>query len=170
MHAASELDVALAKGGSEGELAGAESADFVGFLLKPEHRPHFALAIERLRHGDDFETAVASSYGTALATLERHWRAERTRWTTLTTVSAAIGVPAVLLMGVAVSRAVRRRRRRHFAGLLEPKKVERTSSAVEDVGRVHIVLNRRDERVDPPVIAEPEIPKVEHEGEWHTLH
>jgi len=71
MHASSELDGALAKGGSEGDLAASEAADFVGFLLKPERRPHFALAIERLRREDDFEMAVASSYGTALASLER---------------------------------------------------------------------------------------------------
>ncbi len=170
MHSASDLDAALVKGGSEAELASAESADFVGFLLTPERRPQFALAVERLRRGDDFDTAVASSYGTALSTLERRWRADRTRLTTLTTVSAAIGVPAVIFIGFAALRFLRRRRQRAIAGLLESKKVERTSTAPDDSGRVHIVLSRRDERNEIPVIAEPEIPKVEHEGEWHTLH
>jgi hypothetical protein len=33
------------------------------------------------------------------------------------------------------------------------------------------VLSRREEPVETPMITpEAEIPKVEHEGEWHTLH
>jgi hypothetical protein len=39
-----------------------------------------------------------------------------------------------------------------------------------DRGRVHIVFSRREERVEPAIVPEAEIPKVEHEGEWHTLH
>jgi hypothetical protein len=169
MHATAELDAVLEKGGPEAELGAAEASDFIGFLLKPERRARFATAIERVRQGDALDAALASSYGSGLATLERHWRAERTRWTTLMTVSLAIGVPALVLVGWASLRAVRRRRRQLLADAREGKAKERAGEAAERT-RVHIVLSRRDERVEPPVIAEPEIPKVEHEGEWHTLH
>ena len=89
--------------------------------------------------------------------------------TTLTTVSAAIGFPAFFLMSWGIVRALRRHRRR--GGPVQPagKKAQRAAAASERA-RVHIILSRRDERLDPPMIAESEIPKVEHEGEWHTLH
>jgi hypothetical protein len=167
MQAVSEFDAVLEKGGSNGSLAVAQATDFVGFLMKAEKRVRFAAAIERIRQGDSLESALISTYGNGLSTLERHWRAERTRWTTLITVSMAIGAPALCFVGWSILRAVRRRRlgARHVEG----KKAQRPGTASERA-RVHIVLSRRDDRLEAPVIAEPEIPKVEHEGEWHTLH
>jgi hypothetical protein len=169
LHATSDLDAALAEGGTEAALAAAEAADFASFLLKPEKRARFSVAVERLRQGDELESALASAYGSGLPLLARHWTAERTRMTTLTTVSAAIGFPAFFLMSWGIVRALRRHRRR--GGPVQPagKKAQRAAAASERA-RVHIILSRRDERIDPPMIAESEIPKVEHEGEWHTLH
>jgi hypothetical protein len=83
-------------------------------------------------------------------------------------VSSAIGLPGLFVVAWSIVRAVRRHRRRQLSPDA-PKKAQRRAAAA-DRARVHIVLSRRDERVEPPVIAESEIPKVEHEGEWHTLH
>jgi hypothetical protein len=165
-----ELDAALEKGGSEGELAGAEAADFVAFLLRPEKRAHFAVAVERLAQGDGLEGALASAYrGSGISVLEKRWLEDRKRWTTLVTLSLTIGLPAIFVAAWAALRALRRHRRRLAGIQLEGRKAER-AGASSDKERVHIVLSRRDERLEPPVISEAEIPKVEHEGEWHTLH
>jgi hypothetical protein len=165
-----QLDSMLDKGGAEAELAGAEAADFIGFLLRPEKRTLFAVAVERIRQGEALESAVASAYrGSDMSVLETHWLEDRKRSTTLVTLSLTIGVPAALVAAWFGVRALRRHRRRLAAGLLEGKRAER-GGASADKARVHIVLSRRDERLEPPVISEAEIPKVEHEGEWHTLH
>jgi hypothetical protein len=169
MHGTAELDAVLEKGGAEAELGSAEAADFIGFLLKPEKRARFATAIERIRQGDATDAALAASYGHGLGTLERYWRGERTRWTTLMTVSFAIGLPALFAAGWAALRALRKNRRRLVARVREGTAKDDVA-ATSDRTRVHIVLSRRDERTEPPIVAEPEIPKVEHEGEWHTLH
>jgi hypothetical protein len=166
----SELDAMLEKGGSEAELATAEAADFIGFLLRPEKRTLFAVAIERIRQGEALEGAIASAYrGTDISVFERRWLEDRKRWTTLVTLSLTIGLPATLAAAWVGLRALRRRRRRVAAGQLDERRADR-AGAPPDKGRVHIVLSRRDDRLEPPVIAEAEIPKVEHEGEWHTLH
>jgi hypothetical protein len=170
MLSTSELDSVLEKTGPEAELAGAEAADFVGFLLRPEKRAHFAVAVERLHQGDGLEAALASAYrGSGISVLEGRWLEERRRWTRLVTLSLIVGVPAAFLAAWVASRAMRRHRRRIVQAQLEGRKAQRAGGAA-DKGRVHIVLSRRDERIEPPVIAEAEIPKVEHEGEWHTLH
>jgi hypothetical protein len=166
----SELDALLQKGGSEAELAGAEAADFVGFLLQPEKRAHFTVAVDRLHQGDGVESAIASAYrGSGISVLEKRWLEDRKSWSTRVTLSLALGLPAIFAGAWVAVRALRRHRRRAAAGQLEGKKAQRAGAPAEK-GRVHIVLSRRDERIEPPVISEAEIPKVEHEGEWHTLH
>jgi hypothetical protein len=160
-----ELDDALTHGTTDAELATAEAADFVGFLLRPEKRAQFAAAIERVRQGDSFETAIASAYhGSDTGALESRWLADRRRWTTLTTVAFTLGAPLLFAVGWFGLRAIRRYRGRAAA----PKKSKR--AAAPEKARVHIVLSRRDDRPETPIISEAEIPKVEHEGEWHTLH
>jgi hypothetical protein len=168
MHSVAELDGALGRGGVDASLASAEAADFVAFLLKPERRAEFAGTIERLRQGSDVEGAFASAYGAGLSTLERHWRTDRTRWSTLITVSLAIGVPALGFFVWSAVRSMRRRKMQNVGRVRAKKSAFRGPDA--ERGRVHIVLSRRDDRLEPPVISEAEVPRVEHEGEWHTLH
>ncbi|HKQ70292.1 MAG TPA: hypothetical protein VJT73_13175, partial [Polyangiaceae bacterium] len=81
-HAVSELDQALERGGADAALASAEAGDFVESLLKPERHAKFAATIERIRQGDEFESAVASGYGSPLPVLEREWRKAVSRRTT----------------------------------------------------------------------------------------
>ena len=169
MHDTAELDRAFEKGGAAKELAAAEAADLLGFLLKPEKTAKFAAAIERLRQGDDLGSALGAGYGTDLAALEREWRSGVGRRATLFTIFGGVGLPAVALLGYAIARATRRRR---LNALNKPKtRKQGRGRAALDAPRVHIVLSRREERIDPALLApEAEVPKVEHEGEWHTLH
>jgi hypothetical protein len=167
-HTTVELDAILdPRGGPEGlEIALAESSDFVGYLQKPERRAEFAALVAGVRNGEATESALRTGYGSNVSLLERKWGSDLGRRATLATIYVCVGFPAILLLGVAIGRALRRRRARlgrRWFGKARP-------AISSERPRVHIVFSRRDERIDPPLLPEAEIPKVEHEGEWHTLH
>jgi hypothetical protein len=166
-HSIAELEHALQKGGAQKELAAAEATDFLAFLLKPEKTAKFAAAIERLRRGDEVGSALGAGYGTEIEVLEREWRSELGRRATVTTILAAVGIPALALLVFGFVRVTRQRRA--ISAKTKGRKALRGKGG-SDTPRVHIVLSRREDRVEPPILPEPEIPKVEHEGEWHTLH
>jgi hypothetical protein len=167
-HTTAELDRALEKGGALKALATAEATDFLTFLLQPEKTAKFASAVERLRQGDEVGSALGAGYTSDIAMLERDWRNELGRRATLTSILGGVGVPALALLSFVLVRAARRRR----AAALRAKGQKRARGKPSLEGpRVHIVLSRREERVETPMLApEAEIPKVEHEGQWHTLH
>jgi hypothetical protein len=167
-HTTLELDRAFEKGGAHKALAAAEATDFLAFLLKPEKTAKFAGAIERLRQGDEVRSALGAGYASDITALEREWRSELGRRATLTAILGGVGFPALALVAVVFVRAARRRR---IAALRLKGQKRLRGKALPDAPRVHIVLSRREERVEPAMLApEPEVPKVEHEGEWHTLH
>jgi hypothetical protein len=167
-HSTLELDRAFEKGDAQKEMAAAEATDFLTFLLKPEKTAKFAAAIERMRQGDDVASALGAGYASDISVLEREWRSQLGRRATLTTILGGVGLPAIALLGFALARAARRRR---AAALRSKARKPSRAKAALDAPRVHIVLSRREERVEPPLMTpEAEIPKVEHEGQWHTLH
>ena len=167
-HSTAELEHALEKGGAQKELAAAEATDFLAFLLKAEKTAKFAAAVERLRQGDEVGSALGAGYGSDIDVLEREWRSELSRRATVTTILVGVGIPVLGLLGYVLARAARHR---HATAKAKGRKAMRGKASASDTPRVHIVLSRREERVEPAMIApEPEIPKVEHEGEWHTLH
>jgi hypothetical protein len=168
LHSTAELDRAFEKGATQKALAHAEATDFFIFLLnRGEKTARFAAAIERLRQGDEPGSALGAGYGSDIAVLERQWRSDVSRKATLTTIVVGVGVPALGLLGYGLIRATRRRR---SMAIRTKGRKERRRGAI-DTQRVHIVLSRREDRAEPPVLApEAEVPKVEHEGEWHTLH
>jgi hypothetical protein len=167
-HSTAELDRAFEKGDAQKELAQAEATDFLSFLLKPEKTAKFATAIERLRQGDDVASALGAGYASDISALEREWRSQLGRQATLVTILGGVGLPGLGLLVFALVRAARRRRM--AAQRTKTRKSLRAKVAL-DAPRVHIVLSRREERVEPQMLApEPEVPKVEHEGQWHTLH
>jgi len=167
-HSTAELDRAFEKGDAQKELAQAEATGFLSFLLKPEKTAKFAAAIERLRQGDDVASALGAGYASDISVLERDWRSQLGRQATLTTILGGVGLPAFGLLAFGLIRAARRRR---AAALLTKARKPSRAKVALDAPRVHIVLSRREERVEPPLLApEAEVPKVEHEGQWHTLH
>jgi hypothetical protein len=167
-YAASELDHALESGGSDAALAVAQAADLVAFLLRPEMHSQFGGTVEHLRQGENLESALSSAYGLGLGPIEHQWRTELGRRTTVSSILLGVGFPAACLVAYVAIRALRRRRA--LAGPKRALKKEAHPRAPAERARVHIVFSRRDERVEPPALPESEIPKVEHEGEWHTLH
>jgi hypothetical protein len=167
-HTTAELDRALEKPGAPKALAIAEATDFFAYLLKGEKTAKFAAAVERLRQGDDVASALGAGYGADIGALEREWRSELGRRTTLAAIVVAVAVPVLGVVGYALLRARKRR------ALTVRTKGRKARGKAAEEPRVHIVLSRREERaprIEPEVIAsEADVPKVEHEGEWHTLH
>ena len=80
---------------------------------------------------------------------------------------ARVGLPALGWLGFVLVRTARRRR----LTAARAKRRNLARGAAPESARVHLVLGRREERLEPPMITpEAEVPKVEHEGQWHTLH
>jgi hypothetical protein len=184
----SQLERSFPLDESEASIAYAEAADVVRFLIKREERHRFRGLISRLRDGETMDSALLNSYGEETATLESEWREEvakrYTFWPVLFSGSL-IWVGTLGLFGLGW-----RKKRRKAQATLERWEHE---EAAEDEARrrlalradpaapaprVHIVLARTqtDEApasIPPPALQrlpEIEVPKVEHDGQWHTLH
>jgi hypothetical protein len=160
------LDDLMARGGSDGALAIAEGADFVGFLLRPEMRPRFAACADQIGKGEMFASAVAGAYGKTLPELEKVWRTDLRERCVVRGAAFLAAVPTAVLVGIVALRSIKRRKVRREAD----KKTAESAAAASERQRVHIVFSRREESAEPPIVVEPEVPRVEHEGEWHTLH
>jgi hypothetical protein len=144
----------------------------VRYLVRHRERFRFQGLVERMRAGQEFATALRDAYGVELSELEQEWRedvAKRyTFWPVLLSGSAVwfatIGLFAL---------GYRKRRRRAKATLARWAVEEAREDAVRQAPteeRVHIVLARGSQPLSIPPPHETEVPKVQHEGQWHTLH
>lgn len=173
------LDQSFPRDASAAELAYAEAADVVRYLLRKEDSERFPQLIERLREGQTFASALKDAYGIELSSLEFEWREDVARrysfWPVFFSGSLIwVGVLVLFVVGY------HKRRRRSKETLAQWAKEEaamelkRARAAIPET-RVHIVLPIRDgDPSDLPRIDAPkkdiEVPRVEHEGQWHTLH
>jgi Peptidase MA superfamily len=174
---------------SEASIAYAQAADVVRFLVKREERHRFRGLVSRLRDGETMDSALLNSYGEETSTLESEWRDEVSRRYTFYPVlfsGSLIWAGTLGLFGLGWHRKKRKAR----ATLLRWA----TEEAAEDevrrrlplradpslpAPRVHIVLARGAAHDVAPTAMPPlalqrlpeiEVPKVEHDGQWHTLH
>jgi hypothetical protein len=175
---------------SEASIAYAEAADVVRFLVKREERHRFRGLISRLRDGESMDAALLNSYGEETATLESEWRDEVAKRYTFYPVLFSGSLIWAGTLGL-FALGWRKKRKKAKATLARWA----TEEAAEDelrrraplradpaapAPRVHIVLTRAQQAADdaPPTIPpaalqripEIEVPKVEHDGQWHTLH
>jgi len=166
---------------TQAQVAYAEAADVVRFLVRREDVHRFRALIERQRAGETFESAVSGAYGIELNRLELEWRDDVSRRYTFWPVLLSGTGFWVIALGVFVW-GWRRRKRRDKLTLQRWAREEaaedlqraRIAAAVrQEAARVHIVLARSAEPPQapvPPPLAEVEVPRVEHDGQWHTLH
>ncbi|HEY0462563.1 MAG TPA: hypothetical protein VGC79_00060, partial [Polyangiaceae bacterium] len=126
-----------------------------------------------------FDQAVLDAYAVDLATLELEWRDDASRRYTLVPILLSGTFFWVIALGVALW-AWRRRKRRDKLTLQRWAREE----AVEDLQRARLALRTEAARVHIvlakgagiPVAqlaasaSEVEVPVVEHDGSWHTLH
>ena len=166
------------------DLAYAQAADVVRFLLRQEDRERFPALIERVRSGQSFSTALRDAYGMDLTTLEHEWREDvAKRYSFLPVFFSG----SLVWMGVLVLFALGfRRRQQQSKKTLEQWALEeayadlkaKSSDAVSAIPRMRIVLPGHDapapeSRDLPPLRPRPpdaDVPRVQHDGRWHTLH
>ncbi len=158
-------------------LAYAQSADVVRYLLRQEDQERFQLLIKRVRRGQAFDSAMYDAYGIDTQGLEYNWREDvqgrYSIWPMLFS-GTAIWVFAIALATV----AWRRKRKRQTQTLARWAKEEATQDAREAAVAAKasvapwMVVRPEDGVVDkaPGAQRDSVVPKVEHEGDWHTLH
>jgi hypothetical protein len=180
----SQLDRGFPADAMSAEVAYAEAADVVRFLLRQEDRERFPALIARLRNGEPFASALSDAYGVDLWTLEHEWHedvAKRYSFLPVFFSGSLIWIGVLVLFALAW-----RRRRRQSKETLERWAREeafaemrraRTNATLAPAPRVHIVLPNNEPTPAPPEVpllppaaVDVDVPKVEHEGNWHTLH
>jgi len=163
---------------TQAQIAYAEAVDVVRFLVRREDAHRFHALIQRLRAGEAFDKAVLAAYGVELATLELEWRDDVSRRYTFWPILLSGTGFWVVALGV-FTWAWRRRRRRDRLTLQQWAREEAAEDAERarlaarhEAARVHIVLARSAEAgpAEQPAPFEVEVPRVEHDGQWHTLH
>lgn len=170
-------------------VAYAQAADIVRYLVRADEAHRFRSLVERVRTGESFERALSDAYSTDLASFEHEWREDVARRYTFWPIFLSGTTIWVLALGLVVLGWKRRKKR-------DQKTLARwaVEEAAEDARRaalqrelmarpVHIVLAHRDFVPGAPPAGgseeggeqrprakPPEVPKVEHDGHWHTLH
>lgn len=166
----SDLDRGFPADHAEVNVAYAESVDFLKFLQARSDRLRFASTIRRVREGQTFDRALADAYGSDLRKLEFQWRSEVERRYSIIPVLAGGGILWVGVIG-ALGWGYAKKRRRARAILAKWAEEE----AIEDAllaERAREAAELSDSEVDLGRIgAHVRAPaKVEHDGNWHTLH
>jgi hypothetical protein len=166
-----DLDRGFRADSGQVNLAYAESADVVRFLMRDDDRARFGSLVQRVRAGADFDRALDDAYGTDLRKVEYEWRED---------VSHRFGLLPLLTGGGAIwtfitvlaAAAWVKRRRRSKEKLEEWAREEAEADAAAFEARERIAVEKAipgdDDEIPPH--ARPGIPVVEHEGRWHTLH
>jgi len=149
-------------------IAGAEAAELVRFLSEPPQHRRFGALIEQLREGKPFEAALTATYDGDLDHVERRFRQEMARRYSFLPV---LGGATVLWVAVALVVVVRRRRlaeqRAQAAGERRALGSATRLLAREPPARR---LPAEDDELAQAIPPDPEVPKVEHDGRWYTLH
>ncbi|MBN1610229.1 MAG: hypothetical protein JW940_26615 [Polyangiaceae bacterium] len=168
---------------SKASIAYAEAADIVRFLVRREDHHRFSRMVEMLRAGRPFPVALNHAYGIDPAQLEYEWREDVSRRYTFWPVLFSGSVVWFGALGLFVW-GYRRRRRQHHKTLrrweqeealeAQRERAARQLPLVAPNGPVHIVFSTRPtpRPVVPPGLppSDVEIPRIEHDGRWHTLH
>ncbi len=179
-----ELERSFPAEPARASVAYAEAADIVRYLLRTQDRDRFSQLLGRLR-GDrgskqTFESALRDSYGLDLAMLEYEWRQDVAKRYTFWPIIFSGSIVWVGMIGLfAVAWRKRRKRSKETLDRWEQEEAvedarQRRMDELEEKARVRIVLPRGE--LLPEVIRQVlplpdgEVPKVEHDGNWHTLH
>ncbi|HEX2878816.1 MAG TPA: peptidase MA family metallohydrolase [Polyangiaceae bacterium] len=168
-----QLDRGFASGAGQVNLAYAEAADVVRYLLRTRDANRFNLMLNRLREGASFDHALQESYGVDLVGLEYEWREDASRRYSFWPVLLSGSMVWVGVLGLFVL-AWRRHKRRTQATLERWAREEAQEELLRHAqSRLHIVIAPPGEKQPLPphrVVENVEVPKVQHDGNWHTLH
>jgi hypothetical protein len=107
----SRLDARFGGSAEQVDVAYAQGADIVGWLLRRDGPGRFAVLAERLRGGDPYPEAMRTAFGATLAGLEEEWRADVRGRFALAPLWAGSGVVTVVFLVMMGAAALRRWRR-----------------------------------------------------------
>lgn len=149
-------------------VAYAESADFTRFLMRDEDRGRFSALISRVRGDEAFDRALGDAYGSDTRKLEYQWRDNLSSRFTVWPAILGGSLLWVAAIGVMIAAWVRRRRKAK-ATLARWAEEE---AAQERMRRALIAAVRPEEPQQEfaSTMVQGELPRVEHDGDWHTLH
>jgi hypothetical protein len=172
----SEVERTFPNDESKVNIAYAQAVDVVRFLVRREEAHRFRSLVQSLREGHDLDRAMRHAYAVDLATLEHEWREDVAKRYTFFPVFFSGTAVWALVLGLFVV-GWRKRRKRARVTLERWARDEAREDALRrlrEEARVHIVLapNPRASATPlPPAVPEAvEVPRVQHDGEWHTLH
>jgi hypothetical protein len=146
-------------------IARAQAGDFVRFVRDQDER-RLGPLVDGFRAKGTLEGAIAHAYGVDVATFEGAWRRDVARRYSFLPIM--LGGALVWLL-VATFSTLRRARRARASEEREEEPAHEVETTV-----VHVaprVVDDSDEPIEPrllPMAAE--VPKIEHDGRWHTLH
>lgn len=164
-----DLDRAFPASGYDVNVAYAESADFVRFLMRDDDRARFGSLVQRVRGGTAFDRSLEDAYGTDVRKLEYEWREEVGHRFGIVPVLTGGGLLWVLISGLAVAAWVRHRRRTK-AKLAAWEREEAEMDALLAAAREREAQARVVPGDEMPAGSIPGIPVVEHEGRYYTVH
>jgi hypothetical protein len=169
-----QLDSGFASGAGQVSLAYAEAADVVRYLLRTRDANRFNLMLNRLREGVSLDAALTESYGVGLTGLEYEWREDASRRYSFWPVLLSGSMIWVGVLGLFVL-AWRSHKKRTQATLERWAREEAQEELLRHAqSRLHIVIAPPGEKRFPPPqpqrVETVEVPKVQHDGNWHTLH
>lgn len=166
-----DLDRGFPQNPSDVNIAYAQSVDFLRFLQARTDHLRFASLLQRVRDGQAFDRALGDAYGSDIRKLEFQWRTEVERRYSLIPLLAGGGILWVGVIGALGFGYVKKRRRAR--AILAKWAVE---EALEDA----LYAQRAREAREAADISDSDVErmgtglraaaKVEHEGNWHTLH
>ena len=169
----------------ESSLAYAESAELVRYLTDKPRRPAFSEMLLRLRNGETADDALKLSYDVDDALLDAGFRKDLARRYGFSMVFMASGA-IWIFFGVFLAIRRGRERRREKARYLERKAQRPRREEIEESVSVSVRAPPAKslpssslvepeqfggrEGMGEAMVPETEVPKIEHEGDWHTLH
>jgi hypothetical protein len=161
-----DLDWYLTDRAAYGTVAAAEASDFVRFLLEPERAAAFPRFMAQLSAEQSFEQALRSAYQVDADGLEAAWRTDVAKHKAFVPILfGGTGVWVLLALGVSLRRRFRKRAEVEPAPALKLADV-----SVLKLKRDKRKRRKERKRIPTTELPEPEVPKVSHNGRWHTLH
>ncbi len=157
----------------ETSLAYAQAADLTRFLSDKPRRVAFATMLEKVHGGEDFDRALGGAYGSSLASIERAWHRDMARrYGFLPVFLSCVAIWAFCAALIFLRRYFERGRDRQEKPSREVQlanlEAERMSAIEARAERIPV--RSRVEGMGSVIPPEAEVPKVEHEGDWFTLH
>ena len=165
----------------QGDLGAAQAGDFVRFLAASRDprstKSVLAGVLQRLKNREPFDRAIETELGGAdRATVEARWSDDRARRYAFLPAIVVLLTAAGIVAGVWI--AVGRSRRAKVAAAAANARARkerrdatpRPARAPAKVTAAARLAAGRGRDAAIHVMREPDVPKVEHNGEWHTLH